>query len=132
MNSDALLIRHVAQSACDSEAFELRSGRTILQDASDGPQLEVIGTQIKSGRDCLRDNEWQVYKICIRNRGKKSVQLLASKAGGDVAKISAPIEMHGSEEDDFRRDLVGCSTTASFTFQCSVLSVSDSHVQITY
>lgn len=38
--------------------------------------------------------------------------------------ICGPLIMHGSEESDFGRDLIGCSTDASFAFQCSILSVS--------
>ena len=86
--------------------------------------LEITGQQISSARDCLRAQDWQVYKLSIAENGKRAVTVLASKTGGDASHISAPLEMHGSEADDLQQHLKGCSTKASLDFQCSVLSVS--------
>lgn len=91
---------------------------------SEEPVLEITGKQLSSGRDCLRDDDWQVYKLSIVEAGKKPVKLLASKTGGDAAKILAPMEMHGSEEEDYQQHLADCSSTARLDFCCSTISVS--------
>ncbi len=97
-----------------------------LGNTSDGLVLDITGRQLTSGRDCLRDNDWQVYKLSIFGHGKRPVRLLASKTGGDAAKLIAPMEMHGSEEDDFREHLADCSAAARLEFCCSTISVSHS------
>lgn len=86
--------------------------------------MEVKGTMIRSGRDCLRDNDWQVYSLNLAEAGEKPVRMLASKTGGDAAQISAPLEMHGSEEEDYEQQLRGCTTSTSFKFCCREICVS--------
>jgi len=34
------------------------------KDVEDGTQLRVRGSMIQSGRDCLRDDDWQVLLLC--------------------------------------------------------------------
>ena len=100
----------------------LYAGRT-LKHSDSGVQLSVSGRQLRATRDCLRDSEWQIYKLNITEAGRRTVRLLSSKTGGDAAQLSAPLEMHGSEEEDLQQHLVGCSNKASLTFCCSLLTV---------
>lgn len=90
----------------------------------DQPQLSVTGKRLSGSRDCLRDNDEQVFLLRIREAGRMPVKLLASKTGGDAAQICAPLEMHGSEEEDYGRHLVGCNKSARLTFKCTLLTVS--------
>ena len=54
------------------------------------------------------------------------MRMLAGKSGGDAAKLEAPLETHGTEEDDFKQQLATCSDKGRLAFQCSVLYVSHS------
>lgn len=100
----------------------LSPGNTWLQQAGES-QLNVEGTLLGRGSDCLRDEDWQVYRLYVKEAGCPPVRLLASKTGGDAAQICAPLEMHGSEEEDFSQD--GCSTSANLSFRCRILMVSN-------
>lgn len=90
-------------------------------DTGDGTQLRVRGSMIQSGRDCLRDDDWQIFQLCISEEGRGAVRMLAGKSGGDAAKLEAPLETHGTEEDDFKQQLEGCSDRGGLSFQCSML-----------
>lgn len=50
--------------------------------------------------------------------------MLAGKSGGDAAKLEAPLETHGTEEEDFKHQLAGSSNRGSLSFHCSVVYVS--------
>ena len=65
-----------------------------------------------------------MYKLSIKESGKKAVKLLASKTGGDASRLSAPMEMHGTEREDFQIQLRDCSSAARVDFCCSTICVS--------
>ena len=92
-------------------------------EGGDAESLSLTGRQISADRECTRDADSRVLQLTISEH-ESSVTLLATATGGDVAKIRAPLEMHGTESMDFRGVLSGCTSSGYFQFDCEVLYVS--------
>ncbi|KAK9812742.1 hypothetical protein WJX72_002899 [[Myrmecia] bisecta] len=82
----------------------------------------VLGMEVWSERECMRDAEWKLLQISVINfDSQEEVRLLAERTGGDAAKLHAPVEPHGVEEELLQECSEGCDAAACLDFTCDTI-----------
>lgn len=104
-----------------SEPAELLAGQV---DHLAEQHLSVWGDPVKEGRECTRDEAWQLLNVTIKGFGN-SCSLFAECYGGDAVQINAPFDLHGSELTELLASTVQSDLAhgASFSFTCETILV---------
>ena len=67
---------------------------------------------------------WLVQVGVINFESGEEVRLLAERTGGDAARLHAPVEPHGLEEDLLHDCSSDCDAAACLDFACDLILVS--------